>query len=298
MKSAIVTGANGFIGRNFIRHVNGKGIKVYAVDISHDNTVLGDLGDVEFIRAGLDELESLQNRIGSDLDDAVFYHFAWAGTTGAKRSDYKLQLGNAGYVCEAAKLSKKLGCRRFIAPGTITERTVPYAIDNHLASQGLTYAIAKAAAYNLLEVVCKTEDIDFIWARLYNIFGGDNTNGNLISYTLGEFEKGNTPTYGPCLQPYNFTYIDDVVEALYLLGDFKGDHSRTYFISNGETRLLKDYLNEVADVFGKKVDIGIRMDDGIKYEVAWFEDTAIQDDVGFIPRYMFSDAIRMIREKG
>ena len=296
MKSALVTGANGFIGRNFIKYLAGKGIRVCAVDISHDNSSLRDMDGVNLIEAGLHELDMLEQYVDSEWKPEVFYHFAWAGTTGIRRSDYSLQLENAKYVCEAAKVSKKLGCRRFIAPGTITEKIVPYAVEHHCVSQGLTYAIAKVAASHLLEIVCKTESIDYIWVRLSNIFGGDNTNGNLISYTLEEFRKGNVPSYGPCLQPYNFTYIDDVVEALYLLGKSDGDHETTYFLSNGERRILKDYLTEVANVFDKQVDIGKRPDDGIRYDEKWFDDKGIQTDFGFVPRYMFTDAIKQIRE--
>lgn len=297
MKSVLVTGANGFIGRHFIKYLAGKGVRVYAVDISHDNTVLRDMPGVKLIQAGLDEMEMLEQYVDDQWRPEVFYHFAWAGTTGIRRTDYSLQLENVKHVCDAAKISKKLMCRRFIAPGTITEKVVPYAVEHHCVSQGLTYAIAKETASHLLETVCKTESIDYIWVRLSNIFGGDNTNGNLISYTLDEFRKGNVPSYGPCLQPYNFTYIDDVVEALYLLGEYEGKHENTYFLSNGEKRILKDYLMEVADTFQKPVDIGKRPDDGIRYNEEWFDDVGIQKDFGFIPGYMFSDAIKMIREE-
>lgn len=296
MKSVLVTGANGFIGRNFIKHLVSKGIKVCAVDISHDNSPLRNMCGVKLIEAGLDEMDMLGQYMESDLHPDVFYHFAWAGTTGIRRTDYGLQLENAKYVCEAAKVSKELGCKRFIAPGTITEKIVPYAVEHHCVSQGLAYAIAKVAASQLLEIVCKTQSIDYIWVRLSNIFGGDNTNGNLISYTLEEFKKGNVPSYGPCLQPYNFTYIDDVVEALYLLGEFDGKHENTYFLSNGEKRILKEYLTETAEVFDKRVDIGKRPDDGIRYDEVWFDDKGIQKDFGFTPKYMFSDAIMKIRE--
>ncbi len=297
MKSIIVTGANGFIGRNFIKYVAEKGIKVCAVDISHDNSSLREIDAVKLIEIGLDELDRLPRYVDAEWKPEVFYHFAWAGTTGIRRADYALQLENARYVCDAAKISKKLGCRRFIAPGTITEKIVPYAVEHHCVSQGLTYAISKVAASHLLEIVCKSEAIDYIWVRLSNIFGGDNTNGNLISYTLEEFKKNNTPNYGPCMQPYNFTYIDDVVDALYLLGESEGEHKTTYFLSNGEKRILKDYLLEVADLFKKNVDIGKRPDDGIRYETFWFDDKGIQEDFGFKPRYKFSEAIKMIWEE-
>ena len=296
MKSVLVTGANGFIGRNLIKYLTKKGIRVWAVDRSHENSPFQDTDGVRLLTASLEEIGVLEQY--SDCHPEVFYHFAWAGTTGEMRAAYGIQLDNAKYVCEAAKVSKQLGCRRFIAPGTITEKVVPYAVEHHCVSPGLVYAIAKVAASNLLEVVAKKEAIDYIWVRLSNIFGGDNTNGNLISYTLSEFEKGNIPSYGPCLQPYNFTYIDDVVEALYLLGEAEEHPSNTYFLSNGEKRLLKEYLEEVSEIFGKAVNIGGRTDDGVRYQEEWFEDKEIQQDFGFSPKYTFTDAIKIIREGG
>lgn len=296
MQSALITGSNGFIGRNFIKYLVRKGVRVYAVSRSVEDSSLRDFPNVQLIDNELKDLSELEDLPGEGIPPDTFYHFAWSGTTGVQRADYVMQLENARYVCDAAKLSKKLGCRRFISLGTITEKVVPYAVEHHCVSPALTYAIAKVAASNMLEVVCKAEDIDYIWVRLSNIYGGENTNGNLISYTLEEFKKGRTPSYGPCLQPYNFTYIDDVVEALYLLGDKIMPHESTYFLSNGEYRILKDYITEISEVFQRPIEIGKRADDGIRYEEEWFTDTRIQKDFGFSPKHRFSDAIRMMRE--
>ena len=46
-----------------------------------------------------------------------------------------------------------------------------------------------------------------------NIYGVGNKTGNLVSYTLGELMAGKEATFGPALQPYDFIYVDDLIEG-------------------------------------------------------------------------------------
>ena len=293
MERVIITGANGFIGRNFIRSLVNKGIEVYAIDMSHVNSSLSQLNNVHLIEKTLDELSLLKDEL-ENLNFDAFYHFAWAGTTGAARADYLLQSKNAIYTCDAAILSKELGCKKFITTGTITEKVAENILVNKYQSENLIYGLAKLYTHNLLDIVCNKNDINYVWAKLSNIYGGDNTNGNLISYTMKEFSGGHKPSYGPCLQPYNFTYIDDVIEALYVIGE-KENTKHEYLISNGECRTLKDYLEELANLYKKEISIGERPDDGVRYYASWFEDSSLKDDFDFRAKYSFTEGINRIR---
>lgn len=292
MERVIVTGANGFIGRNFIRYLSKKGIEVFAVDMSQDNTTLSQLSNVHLIECTLDNLSTLESTLSGQKFDA-FYHFAWAGTTGVARADYTLQSKNAIYTCDAAVLSRKLNCKKFITTGTITEKVAEGILVNKYTAENLIYGLAKLYTHNLLDIVCNKNNIDYVWAKLSNIYGGDNTNGNLISYTLKEFKKGKTPEYGPCLQPYNFTYIKDVLDALYLLGSVETCQNE-YFISNGECQMLKDYLESLANEYDSTVSIGVREDDGVRYDKEWFNSDSL-NNIGFKPKYSFIDGINEIR---
>jgi UDP-glucose 4-epimerase len=293
MERVIVTGANGFIGRNFIRLLVQKGIDVYAIDMSHNNTTLGSLNNVYLLEKSLDKLNELKDEL-ANIEFDTFYHFAWAGTTGPVRADYVLQSQNAIYTCDAALLSKKLGCKKFVTTGTITEKIAENILVNHYQSENLIYGLSKLYTHNLLDIVCNKYDINYVWAKLSNIYGGDNTNGNLISYTMKEFKEGHKPKYGPCLQPYNFTYIDDVIEALYVIGS-KENKKHEYLISNGECKTLKDYLEDLANIYGKEVSIGERADDGVRYDISWFKDNSLKNDFGFEAKYSFTKGIEKIR---
>lgn len=292
MERVIVTGANGFIGRNFIKYLAENDTEVYAVDMSHEKSILRELSHVHLVECALAEIMTLEDKINQKCFDA-FYHFAWAGATGKARTDYIMQTDNARYTCDAAIVSKKLECQKFIATGTITEKVAERILDSHYTSENLIYGLSKLYTHKLLDIVCRKNSIDYVWAQLSNIFGGDNTNGNLVSYTLKEFKEGRVPSYGPCEQPYNFTYIDDVVKALYLIGE-RCTELNEYFIANGECMQLKEYLKILGDIYGKKVGIGEKQDDGVRYKKSWFDDTDLLN-LGFIPDYTYIEAIHRIR---
>lgn len=295
MKKVIVSGANGFIGRNLIKYLLVRKIEVIAIDMNWNKSKLTDMSGLTPITCTLNEMKSLPEFIpASDYD--VFYHLAWAGSTGKGRADYSLQSMNAIAVCDAALASKKIGCKKFITPGTITEHVAEGLIENHYSSENLMYALSKIYAHNLLDIIATKNNINYVWTRFTNIFGGDSKNGNLISYTLTEFDADRIPTYGPCLQPYNFTYIKDVLKALYAIGESENTGNE-YFISNGDCRKLKDYLETIADMCGKKVAIGERTDDGVKYLPEWFSNKALVDDLNFTPDYTFEDGVREIIEE-
>lgn len=293
MKKWIVTGATGFIGRNLVRHLARDRHVVAIVHHEDAGRQFDGMDHVNLVVCSMEDYQGLASRVPKDQYD-VFCHLAWAGTAGRARADYRLQTKNAEYTCDAAMEAKKLGCRRFLAVGTITERVADKALEHHYTAENLIYGLAKHYAHQLLDIIAQKEHIDYAWAMLSNIYGGDNATGNLISYTMKEIGEGRVPTYGPCQQPFNFTYIDDVISALILLGEAEKLPQRTFFVSNGECRKLADYLKSAAALLEGRVAIGARPDDGIRYDASWFQNDALRS-IGFCPRYDFEDGIRAIR---
>ncbi len=290
MKNIIVTGATGYIGRNLIRYFLDKGYNIYAV-VRTSGSIWSNKKNVYEICCPMDNYNRL-NEILSDKKIDIFYHLAWNGSAGILRSDYKVQLENVQYCCDAAVVAKKLNCSRFITTGTITENIAKQVLDKNYSSQNLIYGLSKIYAHNLLDIVCRNQNLEYVWAQLSNVYGGDNTSGNLISYTINEFNKDSIPTFGPCLQPYNFTHINDVVHALYLIGISKNVLNE-YVISNGECKLLKEYLEELSKIYGKTVGIGIREDDGVEYKKEWFDNKKLCE-LGFTSQFNFSDGIKKL----
>lgn len=296
MERVIVTGANGFIGSSLIKKLVKKNIEVVAVDISFSNSKLPQCELIKGIEVGLDDAKKLEDAIPANSYDA-FYHFAWAGVNGLSKADPVVQLKNAEMAMNCAAVAKNIGCKKLLCAGTIAERATESLANLEKTNGGMLYGVAKHATHLMLETYCKNIGLDFVWMQFSNIYGPENKTGNLVSYTIGELTKGNEATFGPALQPYDFIYVEDLIEAVMRLGENKTSKN-CYFIGSGEPRILKEYLFEIGRLFGKEelIKVDLRPDDGIKYTLDMFDTAELINDIGNYVSKDFTDGIKYTLE--
>lgn len=292
MKKALVTGANGYIGSSLIKTLQKNNIEVIAVVRNRDSKIDNLPENVRIVYCELDSISTLHELV-TDRDIDAFYHLAWQGTSGSDRFNYQLQLLNAQYACDSAVAAKKLNCKKFICTGTITEKIAENILTIDVKAENTIYGIAKHTTHCILEILCKKLELPFVWARLSNIYGGDNLTGNIISYTLQELQKGNRPSFSKAEQPYDLMYVKDAAKALFLLGK-KDTREACYFIGSGSPRILKDYLIAIKDVYGYGAEIGLgeKPEDGLKYKIDWFDTANLERDTGFKAENTFEHNIQ------
>lgn len=278
MKNVIVTGGNGFIGSSLIKKLVANGIKVVAVDITFQGERLPESELITKIESCVDA--SLVEELPVEEYDA-FYHLAWKGVNGADKANPSVQLANIQMAIDCADICKKLNVKKFLCAGTVAENATFSLPNLEKTSGGMMYGVVKHACRLILEDYCKNIGLQFVWMQFSNIYGVGNKTGNLVSYTLGELMTGNEATFGPALQPYDFIYVDDLIEAVYRLGE-KETNKAFYYIGSGSPRQLKEYLLRIGELAGyaDKIGIGIRPDDGIKYSMNMFCNDDLVDAVG------------------
>ena len=181
MKCAVVTGANGFVGSALLQELSTHNIKVYAIIKDRKEPVdnIQRMPGVEIIYCEMDAINTLLNKVKEQPE--VFYHLAWAGSTGPLRGDYTLQLQNAKWTLDAVKVSKQLGCKRFVGAGTLAEFDVnAYTpLDGSTPNAVSCYGAAKIAAHLMSKAECNTQEIEHLWAYLSNTYGVGNYTSNL-----------------------------------------------------------------------------------------------------------------------
>lgn len=292
MRNVIVTGANGFIGSSLVKKLVSKGIKVLAVDCSFEPDKLPDNKLITKIETRIDDAGTLISKIPLDNYD-TFYHLAWAGVNGSMKADPIVQLKNTEMVITCAKVAKKINCQKFLCAGTIAEQAVKSLSDLKKTNGGMMYGSAKYVTRIILETYCKNIDLNYVWMQFSNIYGPSNKTGNLVSYTIGELTKGREATFGPAEQTYDFIYVEDLLEAIYRLGECKTKNN-FYFIGSGMPRKLKNYLEDIGKIFGKMelIKIGVRSDDGIKYTLDMFDTSPLKNEIGEYISTTFEEGIK------
>lgn len=293
MKNVIVTGANGFIGSSLIKKMIGKNIHVLAIDINFDNSKLPESELITTLTVGLDDADVLFESIPNGEYDA-FYHLAWCGVNGPDKADPTVQINNVLLAVNCANAAKKHGCGRFLCAGTIAEQSVNSLGNLEKTGGGMMYGVAKQCTRLVIETYCKNIDLKFVWMQFSNIYGPSNKTGNLVSYTVNELLNGREASFGPAAQPYDFVYVDDLLEAVYRLGESEY-RSNFYYIGSGSPRLLKEYLNTIGKIYGtpELIRIGARADDGIKYELSMFNNSSLVKDIGEYVTKSFEEGIRI-----
>lgn len=289
MKRVIVTGANGFIGSSLIKKMVANRVEVIAVDITFSGNRLPVTDLITRFESSVDA--TLADKIPAGEYDA-FYHLAWRGVNGADKANPTVQLTNIQMAVDCANVCKQLGVKKLLIAGTVAENATFSLPNISQTSGGMMYGVAKHACRLIVEDYCKNIGQKFVWMQFSNIYGVGNKTGNLVSYTLGELMSGKDATFGPALQPYDFIYVDDLIEAVYRLG-FNETNQPFYYIGSGTPRLLKDYLLRIGELVGcsDRIGIGVRPDDGVKYSMEMFSNNDLVESIGEYVSTPFDDGI-------
>lgn len=294
---AIVTGANGFIGKQLIGELLKRGHRVVAIDIRFDEILINN-SNVECIDIKNTPVCDLNTKIPDDKYDC-FFHLAWAGTSGPSRSDYEMQLNNVKLACQYVELCAKIGCKKFIYASSINEmETYEYLqSDNAEPSGGYIYGAGKLAAHLMAETVAKINNVGFIPVIITNIYGIGEKSARMIYTSLVKLIKGERCSFTEGLQTYDFIYITDAINSIVEISQ-KGKTFNRYYIGSGNPRPLRDFLLIMRDIVSPNAELGLGdiPFSGKNISYNQFDLKKVERDTGYINQISFENGIRMTSE--
>lgn len=294
MKSAIVTGANGFIGKALVRHLLQQGVEVYAVVRNREK--MDDFvacSKLHIIEAEFADYLNLAEKIRETKQD-VFYHLAWEGVFGAPFKDYRLQLDNARYTCDAMMSAVDLKCEKFVLVGTVNELEVKKYLETDECSPRFTciYATAKLASGMICKTLASNHGLDFNEALLAMVYGEGDQSEMLPKVLVKSFLGGVRPKLVEGNDLYDWIYIDDVVNGLRAIGE-KGKRFKTYYVGHKELKKFRQIVEEVRDTLSPDMQLVFgEFPDNSMIDYSKIDLGALEQDTGFAPSTNFSDNIR------
>jgi nucleoside-diphosphate-sugar epimerase len=291
MKSAVVTGAAGFIGSHLCNELVSKGIEVTALVRNENEERLPK--SVKCVKCDMDRYSS----VGIDYAD-VFYHLAWEGATGAGRSDEKLQELNAVRSLDALELANRTGCKKFIGLGTVFEKLAGQIKNSMISNKSAPYILNKRLAHLKCLSACENMDMEFVWAEILHPIGKYIKTDQLAAYAIGSLLNNQVAAFGPAQEYFDITAAENIAYGLYLLGE-KNVRQKEYYIGGGEPAKLADYLLSITRILGVpefNLKIGSLPDDGFRYQLEWYDIGPLVRDTGYRPVVSFYDAVKNTAE--
>lgn len=295
MKKAVITGATGSVGRAIIDKLVQENVEVTV--LYHDGSKRIDSVPtnrlVKKIRCSLDEMKDFTPS-GNDFD--VFYHLAWAGTTGAARDDAELQLKNIEYTLDAVNLAKRMGCRKFIGAGSQAE----YGLcDKPLTPDTPTfpftgYGMAKLAAGRLGMLHCRNLGIDFAWVRILSVYGKYDPENSVIKSAIRKFTANEKAEFSKGEQLWDFLGARDAANAFYLVGCDDKHKEKTYCLGSGKAAPLREYIEKIHELCGSNSEIDFGAIPYSRNQVMFLQAdiSELTHDTGFVPSVSFESGIK------
>jgi len=295
---AVITGATGFVGKWLVNELLNQQDEVTIIVRNEKQLPTEWKNKVKVVLASLEQFSELDVSYFDSNEMDIFFHLAWAGTSGMQRADTDLQLSNVKAACESVHLATRLHCKRFVNAGSIMEyEAIKYiSEDGSKPGGGNIYSTAKMTADFMAKIVATQEGIHYINVIISNIYGIGENSPRFLNSTLKKMilDEKIPLTHGN--QLYDFIYISDAVKAIIHAGK-KGRENASYYIGNESQKPLKEFINEMKKILGSNSELAFGEIPFCGAMLSYREfDTRALANLGFLPEISFGKGILLTRD--
>jgi nucleoside-diphosphate-sugar epimerase len=252
-RTALVTGGSGFVGREVVAGLADHGVAVRLVlrDGREPPSEAGGALERVIHTANL-FAESPSWWAGACKGIDTVIHVAWYTEPG-RYLDSPLNLDCVAGTLSLAKGAAEAGVRRWVGTGTCFEYDVSagrLAVDTPLRPT-TPYAGAKAATYLALSPWFKEARVEFLWCRLFYLYGGEHEDRRrLVPYIRSRLAAGEVADLTSGAQIRDFMDVRDAgrMIASAALGTREGAMN----VCSGVGVTVRELAERIADESGRR----------------------------------------------
>ena len=246
-----------------------------------------------------------------DIDFDVCIHLAWGGIGKEGRMDENIQSENIDAAIKLMRVCKERGAKRFLFAGSQAEygqtladieakygkdfdiNAIPKQSEDAPTNPKSKYGKAKLELKSKLKNLGDSLGIEYVHMRIFSVFGSGDHETSLISTCIRNFKENMDVHIGECIQSWNYIYIKDLCEAVYLLSqkDLQGEF--VFNVAGENNRILMDYVKDIKRLLDSSSDIVVEKKEAAS-EGLPFLNPGIErlKRIGFVESYGFEKGIK------
>lgn len=243
MKKILVTGITGSIGQYIVEPLKELGFDIYGIGTRNISPK-----DFNYINLNINDHEKLKN-VFYDIKPEYLIHLAWDLSKGYFHSNANFDMLTSSI--NILKYFKDNNGKKAIYIGTYVE----YSFDNIPAKEydrlnpTTIYAKCKNYLREIAELYCKSNNIDFCWARVFNTYGENDNNTRLFPYIVNSLKNDEKVSINYSQLEKDYIYAGDIAKILSLI--INSNISGIINICSGKGLKLKDLAMMIAEKLGK-----------------------------------------------
>ncbi len=260
MRTAIIAGGNGLIGRALAAELAAARIPVLVLGTSEKiHNRLRELKntDIDYYQVPREEdwLEKTIHAIGNKgvSDESVFFNLAWRGKEKLVDGCIADQMRNVGHSCELVKLAKRVGSKKYVASGSMEEVVIDRLINGNLwlngnqATNPNWYGLAKMSAKMQSEFEAYQQKIDFCYARISIVINKSLQTHKYVEQSLKDLVRDPELPIPKNKEMCNISSSDEIARQLVAIGKY-GLNKRVYILGTGEVASLYEHFAKFARI--------------------------------------------------
>jgi UDP-glucose 4-epimerase len=254
LKKVVITGISGFIGSNISEYFISHDFQVYGIVRKKTNIKKLKGFDSSITFFDIDDRD-LKLKL-SQLGEFSLIHCAWNGVNAELRNDWLIQAENISYFARILNLIESTQLKKLIFLGSQAEYgRIDFEVHEQSALElNSAYGISKNTCRLMLELFASEKNINWIWLRVFSLFGPREDDRWLIPSLIQKMKKSKNVELTKGEQIYSYMYVADFSRMLHLILEKKVDNG-IYNIANKNTVVLKDLIGLLKEKINRNAKL-------------------------------------------